>query len=167
MARRKSRTGLVLGLGVMTTGLVAGLLYSFACAVLPGLANADDRTLVDAMQQINVSIENPVFFLTFLGAPVLVAWALVTAWRSDSRAVLRWVAAALVLYAIVIVVTAAFNIPLNDELANAGEPSKIGDIARVRDDFVNPWVAWNIVRTLAAVASLGCMCRALVVHARS
>jgi uncharacterized membrane protein len=133
---------------------------------MPGLGNADDRTLVDAMQQMNVSIENPVFFLTFLGAPVLIAWALMNARRSGSRELARWVAAALVLSAVVFVVTFAFNFPLNDDLASAGDPARIRDIAQVRDDFLGPWVAWNAVRTVAAVAAAGCLCRALYVLGR-
>jgi uncharacterized membrane protein len=133
---------------------------------MPGLGQADDRTVVDAMQQIDEAIQNPVFFLTFLGAPVLAVWAVVIERRSGSREVLRWTVAALVLCAIAMVVTFAFNIPLNDELMNAGDPARIADLARVRDDFEGPWVAWNIVRTLATVASFGCLARALYLHAR-
>jgi uncharacterized membrane protein len=160
-------TGRILGPATVGMGLLAGLFYGYACSVMPGLGQADDRTLVDAMQQINKAIENPVFFATFLGAPVLVVWALVIERRSGSREVLRWIAAALVLYAIAFVVTFAFNIPLNNELENAGDPARIADLARVRDDFEGPWVAWNIVRTLAITASFGCLARALFVHART
>jgi uncharacterized membrane protein len=159
-------TGRVLGLATVSMGLLAGLFYGYACSVMPGLGQADDRTVVDAMQQIDEAIQNPVFFLTFLGAPVLAVWAVVTERRSGSREVLRWTVAALVLCAIGMVVTFAFNIPLNDELMNAGDPARIADLARVRDDFEGPWVAWNIVRTLATVASFGCLARALYLHAR-
>jgi uncharacterized membrane protein len=159
-------TGRVLGLATVGMGLLAGLFYGYACSVMPGLGQADDRTVVDAMQQIDEAIQNPVFFLTFLGAPVLAVWAVVIERRSGSREVLRWTVAALVLCAIAMVVTFAFNIPLNDELMNAGDPARIADLARVRDDFEGPWVAWNIVRTLATTASFGCLARALFVHAR-
>ncbi len=159
-------TARVLGPATVGMGLLAGLFYGYACSVMPGLGRADDRTLVDAMQQINKAIENPAFFATFLGAPVLVVWALVIERRSGSREVLRWIAAALVLCAIAFVVTFAFNIPLNNELEHAGDPARIADLARVRDDFAGPWVAWNIVRTLAITASFGCLARALFLHAR-
>ena len=36
---------------------------------MPGLARTDDRTFVHAMQEMNVAIVNPVFLLSFLGAP--------------------------------------------------------------------------------------------------
>ncbi len=35
---------------------------------MPGLAGVDDRGFIEAMQQINEAIQNPVFFLSFLGA---------------------------------------------------------------------------------------------------
>jgi uncharacterized membrane protein len=36
----------------------------------------------------------------------------------------------------------------------------------VRDDFVTPWVAWNIVRTLATTAAFACLAWALVLRGR-
>jgi uncharacterized membrane protein len=148
-----SRRDWVLGGALVTAGLVAGLFYGFACGVMPGLARADDRTLIDAMQQINEAIENPVFFLCYLGAPVLGVWALVHEWRAGSRAAVRWIVAALVLYGIAMLVTGGGNLPLNDDLAQAGNPSRIRDVAEVRDDYYGPWVAWNIVRTVLHTAA--------------
>jgi uncharacterized membrane protein len=159
--------GFVLGAAVLTMGLLAGLFYAYSVSVMPGLGDADDRTLIDAMQQINEAIENPVFFLSFLGAPVLALAALVVVRRSGSRQVIRWIVAALVLYGVAFLVTVAFNIPLNDELAEAGDPERIADPARVRDDFYGPWVAWNIVRTVASAAALGCLGYALLLHGRA
>jgi hypothetical protein len=75
---------IVLGAPVLALGLLAGLFYDWSIAVMPGLTAADDRTLVDAMQQIDDAIQNPLFFSTFLGAPALAAVALVQARRSGS-----------------------------------------------------------------------------------
>ena len=74
----------MLGAAVIAMGLLAGLFYYSAIAVMPALTAADDRTLVDAMQQMIVKIENPAFFLIFLGAPALAAVALFQARRSGS-----------------------------------------------------------------------------------
>ena len=49
---------LVLVAAVVATGLLTGLFYAFDVAVMPGLTAADDRTLVDAMQQM---IDLPAF----------------------------------------------------------------------------------------------------------
>jgi uncharacterized membrane protein len=162
-----SRRDLVLGGALVMAGLVAGLFYGFACGVMPGLARADDRTLIDAMQQINEAIENPVFFLGYFGAPVLGVWALVHEWGAGSQAAVRWIVAALVLYGLGILVTGGGNIPLNDDLAQAGDPSRIRDVATVRDDYYGPWIAWNIARTVLHTAAFCALCPAWVLARRA
>jgi uncharacterized membrane protein len=160
------RADIVLGAAVMAMGLLAGLFYFSAIAVMPALTAADDRTLVDAMQQMIDKIENPAFFLTFLGAPTLAAVALVQARRSGSSRTAGWIVAGLAFYTVMVVITFAVHIPLNEDLQQAGDPARIEDLAAVRDDFVTPWVAWDIVRTLASTAAFGCLAWALVTRAR-
>jgi uncharacterized membrane protein len=65
-----------------------------------------------------------------------------------------------------VVITFAVNIPLNDDLKAAGDPARIENLAEVRDDFMTPWVAWDIVRTLATTAAFGSLTWALVLRAR-
>jgi uncharacterized membrane protein len=157
---------IVLGAAVIAMGLVAGLFFFSAIAVMPALTAADDRTLVDAMQQMIVKIENPAFFLVFLGAPVLATIALSQARRSGSAETARWIIAGLAFYTVMLVVTFAIHVPLNDDLSKAGDPARIENLAAVRDDFVTPWVAWDIVRTLASTAAFGCLVWALVLRGR-
>jgi uncharacterized membrane protein len=157
---------IVLGATVIAMGLVAGLFFFSSIAVMPALTAADDRTLVDAMQQMIDKIENPAFFLVFLGAPVLAAVGLVQARSPGADKTVGWIVAGLVLYAVMIVITFAVHIPLNEDLVNAGDPASIENLAAVRDDFVTPWVAWDIVRTLASIAAFGCLVWALVLRGR-
>jgi uncharacterized membrane protein len=156
----------VLGVAVIAMGLVAGLYFFSLIAVMPALTAADDRTLVDAMQQMIDKIENPAFFLAFLGAPALAAVALSQARRSGSARVAAWIVAGLALYALMLVVTFAVHVPLNYDLRDAGDPDGIEQLAAVRDDFVTPWVTWEIVRTLASIAAFGCLVWALVLRGR-
>jgi uncharacterized membrane protein len=158
---------IVLGAAVIAMGLVAGLFFFSAIAVMPALTAADDRTLVDAMQQMIDKIENPAFLLTFLGAPVLAAVALVQARHSGSPKIAGWIAAGLVLYTVMVVITFAVHLPLNEDLKDAGDPARIENLAEVRDDFVTPWVAWDIVRTLASIAGFGALVWALVLRAQA
>jgi len=147
-------------------GLLAGLYFFSAIAVMPALTAADDRTLVDAMQQMIDKIENPAFFLTFLGAPALASVALFQARRSGSAKIAGWIVAGLAFYTVMVVVTFAVHFPLNDELMEAGDPARIENLAAVRDDFVTPWVAWDIVRTLASTVAFGSLTWALVLRGR-
>ena len=65
------------------------------------------------------------------------------------------------------VITMAINVPMNDKLVAAGDPSRISDLAAARNHFEGPWVAWNAVRTVANTAALGCLLYAPVLHGRT
>jgi uncharacterized membrane protein len=156
-------TGLVLGAALVAMALVAGLCYTFSVAVMPNLADADDRTFVATMQRFN---DNPVFQITFAAALVLTALAAVLQRRHGPEVAVRWTVVALVLYAIVIAVTFGINIPLNDEIARAGDPDRFTDLAHVRNQFEGPWVAANIVRTLLSTAAVAALARSLFLHGR-
>jgi len=67
--------GATLVAATITAGLMAGLLYAYACSVMIGLSRTDDRTFVDVMQRINLAIVNGWFFVTFFGALVFTAAA--------------------------------------------------------------------------------------------
>ncbi|MEU6775773.1 anthrone oxygenase family protein [Streptomyces sp. NPDC046759] len=131
----------VLIAATVTTGLGAGVFYVFACAVMPAPAHSVDRTYVEVMRNIDTVIQNPVFFLSFMGAPALTA---LSAWQLRTTPCARWVRAALAAYALVLLVTMTFSIPLNNALAAQGDP------ARLREQFEGPWVAWNAVRALGS-----------------
>ncbi|WP_395105917.1 DUF1772 domain-containing protein [Actinomadura sp. SCN-SB] len=149
------------------TGLVAGLLFAYACSVMPGLGRSSDRTLVEAMQNINRAIINPWFLLPFVGSIPLIVLAAVLAWRGHGRSALPWILAALALYLVAFLITRGINIPLNDRLDRAGDPAGIADLSATRESFENRWVTWNIVRIVAHTAAFACLAWALVLYAPS
>ncbi|MFL6115451.1 MAG: DUF1772 domain-containing protein [Catenulispora sp.] len=162
---RTDRGAGILAAATVVTGLIAGVYYAFACAVMLGLGASGDRTFIEAMQNINKKIENPVFFLSFCGALVLPAWAL-RRYRRDPRMRL-WIGVALVLYVIGLLTTMGINIPLNNDLANAGDPAKIADPAAVRAGFEDTWNLWNIARAVVSTGAAGCLARAMVLLGRA
>ncbi|GAA2403994.1 DUF1772 domain-containing protein [Streptomyces glaucosporus] len=155
----------VLLVATVSTGLVAGLFYAYACSVMPGLGRSGDRTFVEAMQRINVAILNGWFAVCFAGAPLATGAAAVLH-LGGGRPALPWTVAAFALYAVVLVVTFRVNVPLNDALAAAGEVDRAAGLAAVRERFEARWVRWNTVRTVAAAASFACLAWALVLHGR-
>jgi uncharacterized membrane protein len=124
------------------SGLLAGLFFAFAVSVMPALHAMDDDTFTTVMNKINVVIVNPVFLVVFLGAPA--ASAAIVLWERSP-----WAVAGAALGIVTLIITFAFNIPLNDALADGG----------TRDAFENPWVVWNVVRTLTSTACLVCLLR--------
>jgi uncharacterized membrane protein len=158
-------SGIVLLAATLTTGLMAGLYFAFSVAVMPGLGKSGDRTLVEAMQRINVAILNGWFTLAFGGALVLGIVAAVLHRGGAGRPALPWIVAGVVLYALSLLITMGFSVPLNNKLADAGEPGRIHDIAAVRAQFESTWIHWNIARTLVSTAALGCLAWAMRVAA--
>jgi uncharacterized membrane protein len=158
MTTHRKSTGLVLGAATVAMGLIAGTYYIFACCVMPALARSDDRVYVEVMRDIDDVIQNPVFFLSFLGAPLLTA---ISAWQLRNVPYRRWVWAGLAAYALGFLTTVAVNIPLNNDLAHMSDPTA------AREHFEDPWVAWNAVRALLSTAALGCLARTLMLYGRA
>lgn len=145
--------GPLLLVAAVVAGLQAGTYFTWSTGVMPGLARVDDRTFVDAVQQMNIAIVNPVFIATFLGAPVLAGAAAVFA-GPQAR---PWAIAATVLAVGTLVISFAGNIPLNDALEHAGNVDRIKDLHAVRADFEGLWVKLNIGRCLTSAGALGCL----------
>ncbi len=169
---RSPKAGIVLVAATVAMGLIAGLYYAWAISVMPGLAEVDDRAFVGALQQmddamVRHALWSPLFFASFLGALVLTGAAAHLQRRLGARRATPWIVAALVLYGIGFLTTMAINVPLNTDLADAGDPSRIADPAAVRDDFEDKWVAWHMVRTVLSTAALGCLAYALLLHGRA
>ncbi|MFG2647298.1 DUF1772 domain-containing protein [Streptomyces sp. NPDC048436] len=158
-SRGRNTAGAVLGVATVAMGLIAGAFYVFACAVMPGLARSGDRVYIEVMQNINDVIQNPVFFASFMGALLFTA---VSAWQLRGTAPHRWVVAALIVYVVAFALTSFVNVPLNDDLMNAGDPAKIADPAAVREKFEDAWVAWNVVRAVLCTLAFALLARALV-----
>jgi uncharacterized membrane protein len=153
-----SWSGAALLAGTVTSGLMAGLFTTFSYAIMPGLARTSDAVFVESMQRINVAILNGWFGISFGGALVFTAIASLLH-RGDPG--LGWILAGLALYAAVLVVTFAVNVPLNNRLDAA-----TGDPAATRAAFEAAWVRWNVLRSVLSTAAFGCLCWALVLHGR-
>ncbi len=138
---------------VVVAGLQAGTFFTWSTGVMPGLARVDDRTFVEAMQQMNVAIVNPLFLATFLGAPVLAGAAAVLG-GAQAR---PWAVAATALAVGTLAISFAGNIPLNDALEAAGRVGTITDLAAVRADFESRWVLLNAARSLTSAGALACL----------
>jgi uncharacterized membrane protein len=155
---------LTLTLATLTTGLISGFFYAYACSVTLGLALLPDGQYVEAMQAINATVRNGLFAFGFFGAALSLLLALAAhAPRPRSR---RFVLIALACVLYIgggFMVTFLVNVPMNEELARVGEASPVA-LAQVRAGYEGPWNFWNGVRTvfssLAFVALIGaCLLR--------
>ncbi|CAM5383499.1 hypothetical protein SALBM135S_06980 [Streptomyces alboniger] len=161
--RSGAGAGPVLGAATLATGLIAGTFYAFACAVMPALGRSDDRVYIEVMRNMNEVIRNPVFFASFFGALLLTA---VCAWQQRGTPQRWWIFAALAVYAAAFLLTSTVNVPLNDDLAAAGDPAELTDPGAVRARFEDAWVFWNVVRAVLGMVAFGLLVRGLVLFGR-
>jgi uncharacterized membrane protein len=150
----------------LTTGLIAGFFYAYACSVTLGHALLPDEQYVAAMQAINATVRNGVFAFSFFGAvlSLLVALA-IHAPRPRSRSFILVALAAVLYIGGGFMVTFLINVPMNEELArvSVGELGPAA-LAQIREEYEGPWNFWNGVRTvfssLAFLALIGaCLSR--------
>jgi uncharacterized membrane protein len=72
-----------------------------------------------------------------------------------------------VLHLVVVIVTMAVNVPLNDDLKAAANPATI-DVSAAREAFHEARrVAWNWVRVVLDVGAFGALGVALVAHGKA
>src|SRR5829696_4714261 len=139
---------LTLILATLTTGLISGFFYAYACSVTLGLALLPDEQYIEAMQAFNATVRNGVFAFSFFGAVVslLSALAVHAPQLRSRRFVLIALAAALYVGG-GFMVTFLVNVPMNEELARVGDADSAA-LARVRAKHEGPWNFWNGVRTV-------------------
>lgn len=139
-------------LGILGTGLTAGVFFGFSAFVMRGLAALPAAQGVAAMNAINRAAVTPAFMLVFAGSAVLcVIIAVVTfvVWPDDGKTELLLGSALYLCGAFGI--TAVANVPRNEALA-ALEPDT-PEAAAHWPVYVREWTRWNHVRTLASAAA--------------
>ncbi|MFF5018074.1 DUF1772 domain-containing protein [Streptomyces sp. NPDC001165] len=139
-------------LGVLGTGLVAGVFCGFSTFVMPGLTALPPAQGVAAMKAINVAAVRPAFMLVFIGSAVLCAiTAVVTfvVWPDEGKAELL-LGSALYLFGS-FGLTMVANVPRNDRLARMAPGSP--ENTAYWPQYVREWTFWNHVRTVASAAA--------------
>lgn len=146
----------ILACAAVTTALMAGLFYAYSCSVNPGLNRLPDTEYLLAMQSINRAIQNPIFFMSFMGAPILLIWSTWLQYGQSGSTRFWLLLAATIVYLIgALGVTALGNIPLNEALDKFPiHTASLDDIAAQRATFEIPWNNWHALRTIASLVAL-------------
>lgn len=138
---------------LLGAGLLAGVFFAFSAFVMTALARLPSEQGIPAMQSVNSVILQSPFMLVFMGTAVAsLILGIAAFWKLGTTSALFVLAGSLFILVGVFVVTAAFNVPLNDKLAAAAAGSQEG--ARVWKEYLAGWVPWNHVRTIASIAAL-------------
>ncbi len=145
---------------VLGSGLVAGIFFAFSSFVMRALGQLREHQGIAAMKAINVTVLNPSFVLAFFGTGVVCLPVAFLAFGSAAGMNRASLLAGCALYLLgCVLVTIAFNVPLNNRLA-AAEPESPGADA-LWADYLSRWTLWNHVRTAASFAAAGLFAMAL------
>lgn len=144
----------------LASATVGGVFYGFSTFVMRGLDRSTAAEAITAMRGINAEAPaNAPFMALFAGSALLaiaVGIVAVVRWRQPGSAYLLVGA---VLGVVGFVVTAAFNVPLNDHL-DALPPQ--ADAVSEWQSYLSTWTAWNHVRTVSGIAAAAAMLAGLL-----
>ena len=149
-------TNIILTIAATTTALIAGLLYAYSCSVNIGLGRLADAEYISAMQSINKAIQNPLFFISFMGTLLLLPLCTYLNYGQPLSNRFCLLLISTMIYAIGVVgVTALGNVPLNEALDKFNLSSaSVETIADERSKFEGSWNRFHVVRTIASIISL-------------
>ncbi len=148
-------TRLLQFVSLLLLGLLAGFFYAYSSSVMWGLDGAAPTAAIEAMQGINRAVRNPLFAVSFFGAPVAVTVTAAFLWRRDGAGAGLAAALALAFCLASVGVTAVVNVPMNEALA--GVDPATADAAAVWGDYTERWTLWNHARMAAALAAFAVM----------
>jgi uncharacterized membrane protein len=132
--------------------MMAGLYFAFSNTIMPSLEKLEPSQGILAMQTINRIILNPLFLLLFVGSAAACVMLVVFSFGKlpTLNAILLIAGAAIYILGSPIV-TAVFNVPLNDNLA-ALVPNAAGS-PDLWAAYLKNWTSWNHARTVMSVAA--------------
>lgn len=121
--------GIVVGLSVTSIvfcGAIFGFFYAWVRSTMWGLDQADPRVAIEAMQAMNASVRNAVFFPAFFLTPVVLGLTAAAMRFSGRKSPALWFAAATLVYLTSgLFLTLAVNVPMNEALAAIPVPKDI------------------------------------------
>jgi|ERR1700730_413416 uncharacterized membrane protein len=137
-------------LAALGCGISAGIFYAFSSLVMRALARIPPSAGIAAMQSINVSVVNFWFCLAFFGPALICCVLTVFSLMKLNSPGAPFILLGCALYLVgTMVVTFAFNVPLNDRLATFNPASAEG--ATEWASYLTTWTNWNHVRTAGAL----------------
>lgn len=134
---------------------IFGFFYAWVCSTMLGLDASDPAVAIQAMQAMNASVRNAVFFPAFFLTPVVLASTAAALVRKGRRNAALWFGLAAVVYSLGgFGVTIALNVPMNEALALIELPLEPAATDTVWRDYSSSWQAWNQVRALACAVAV-------------
>ena len=143
---------LILASAILSTGLMAGIFFTWSNAVKPGIGKLSDIEYLRALQSMNRVILNNAFRIIFLGAIIAVALLPVFYFNLYPKNIFWLFIFTLLIYWIgAFGVTVFGNIPLNEILDKTNlESITLEEIKTLRKSVELRWNNYNLIRTISS-----------------
>lgn len=145
---------IILVLGILFTGLTAGLCFTWSNTVTPGIGRLDDLGFLQSFQVMNRAIINRSFLIIFFG-PVVLLFANAFLHRNAHPATFwSFMLAATLFFIGIGLITVFKNVPLNEILDKTIlENLTPIELRELRSKFEHPWNRWHLKRTIASFSA--------------
>ena len=159
---------IVIFIGIILTGLTAGLCFTWTNSITPGIGQLNDLGFLQAFQQMNRVIINPIFILVFFGPFITNVVTIYLKYQNADKAFWVFTAAAVFFILGVVFVTIFRNVPLNEILDKTDLVSASSeDLKLLRQKFEKPWNQWHLVRTFSSLTSFALLVLGLLLTNQS
>ncbi len=140
---------------IITTGVIAGLFFAWSVSVMPGLKKLGDREFISSMQAMNRAIQNPLFFIFFFGALILLVTSCFNFYQKPLTLEYYLLLGSTLLYIIgVMGITIIGNVPLNNMIENFNLTNASDEaMSKIRGTFEEKWTLLNNLRTGSSMAA--------------
>ncbi|MEM5493872.1 anthrone oxygenase family protein [Hoeflea sp. AS16] len=149
---------------VLAYAAIGGVFLAFSDFIMRSFNLVTGPGGIQSMQVLNVEIMRSVFMVFFIGlAAISLLIAIYAGIRLEGLSARLLMLAGAIYLVGVFGVTAAGNVPLNNQLA-AMDPSAAQTLAFWKETYMTRWVNLNSLRTLASFLASGLTLTALVVR---
>ncbi|MCY0094311.1 DUF1772 domain-containing protein [Hoeflea ulvae] len=149
---------------VLAYAAIGGVFLAFSDFLMRSFNLVRDQGGIEAMQVLNVEIMRSVFMVLFMGLTLVSLFIAVYAAINlgGTPRLLLMLAGGLYIIG-VFALTAAGNVPLNNQLATLA-PSTPQALAFWKEAYMTRWVSLNTLRTIACLLASGLTLAALVMR---
>lgn len=140
---------------ILFTGAIFGFFYAWVCSTMWGLDTIDPNIAIAAMNGMNASVRNPVFFPAFFLTPVVLLLTGALSWRVNAKKTAYALITASLIYLIfAFTPTVLINVPMNQALMTVQTPLPEAEALDVWGEYSPRWQVSNQVRTIASALAL-------------
>ena len=139
-------------MATISTGLMAGIFFTWTNAVTPGIGKLKDIEYLGALQAMNRVILNPAFYVLFICPVLTLPLATLLNYNSDPALVFKLLLVASIIYlAGSFLVTIVGNIPINNLLHRSKlEKFSLENAKDLRSEIEEKWNTFNLIRTITS-----------------